>query len=127
MKRRLAAAVLALVAFGALAGSTSARVVTETEVTIKPFLPLYHGKVKSDFKQCVRHRKVILKRVQPGRDEKIGTDRAYRRVKWQVDAPVDLAPGDKFYALTRNVEVSSTGTGLSCAGDKSKVIEFVGG
>lgn len=113
-------------AVGVFAGGASARVVTESEVTIKPFLPLYHGKVKSAFDECIDNRKVLLYKVKPGRDNKIGLDRANGNGKWQVDAPASLAPGDRFYAKVRNYSVSSTGTGLDCIRDKSPTITFVG-
>ena len=102
------------------------RVIAETTVTISRFLPLYHGRVKSNFEECEDGRRVILFRVKPGEDQKIGKDRANNRGKWRVPAPGNLAPGDRFYAKVRNYDAGGTGTGLGCARDKSPTVEFVG-
>ena len=120
--------VITLVAAAALmsAAQSGARVVAETNVTISKFLPLYHGKVKSAFRECEKGRKVFLFRKRPGPDQKVGKDRANNRGKWKIGAPGNLAPGDRFYAKARNFEASGTGTGLSCLRDKSRTVTFVG-
>jgi Ca2+-binding RTX toxin-like protein len=104
----------------------AARVIAETRVTISRFLPLYHGRVKSAFKDCERGRKVILYRKRPGKDQIIGKDRADIKGRWREPAPANLAPGDRFYAKVRNLEVNAKGTGLSCIRDKSRTVTFVG-
>jgi hypothetical protein len=117
----------ALALLAATAPSGGARVVAETKLSISKFLPLYHGKVRSAFDECEAGRKVFLFRKQPGPNEKIGVDRANGQGKWKVQFPGDPENGDKFYAKARNVEISSKGTGLSCARDKSRTVTFVGG
>ena len=119
------AALVALLPSGA-SGDPSARVVAETKVTISRFLPLYHGRVKSNFAECEDGRKVILYKVKPGDDKIVGKDHANDRGKWRIHAPSNLAPGDRFYAKVRNFDAGGTGTGLGCAHDKSPTVEFVG-
>ena len=118
--------VCAVLALG-IAGSASGRVVASSHVTIKTFLPLYHGKVKSTYPQCAHNRKVKLYRKQSGADEKIGKDKTNSHGRWHVQFPGDPNNGDKFYAKAGVKNVSSSGTGLSCAGDKSPTVTFVGG
>ena len=132
-RRRLAvlsagAAVTAIAAVGAAGGSAepAQRVVTASKVTISISLPLYHGKVQSDFDECAQHRRVTLYRVRPGDDKVLGKDRTNSQRRWRVN-PGNVAPGQKFYAKVRNVEVSSVGTGLSCVKDRSRTVTFVGG
>jgi hypothetical protein len=126
--RRLGVTVGALVAVMLVAAPPGgARVVTESKVTISRFLPLYHGKVKSAYAECEANRKVILYRKKPGADQKIGKDRANGNGKWKVGISGDPPNGAKYYAKVRNYEASSTGTGLSCANDKSPTVTFVGG
>jgi hypothetical protein len=123
--------VVALGACGVLAlgvvGSASGRVVASSHVTIKTFLPLYHGKVTSDYPQCAHNRKVKLFRKRSGADEKIGSDSTNSHGHWHVQFPGDPNNGDVFYAKVGVKNVSSSGTGLSCAPDKSNTVEFVGG
>ena len=128
MGRRLAVGVGTLIAVMAVATPPGgARVVTESKVTISRFLPLYHGKVKSDYEECEAGRKVILYRKKPGQDQKIGKDFANHNGKWNVSISGDPPNGAKYYAKVRNFEASSTGTGISCANDKSPTVTFVGG
>ena len=128
MGRRLAVGVGALIAVMAVATPPGgARVVTESKVTISRFLPLYHGKVRSAYAECEAGRKVILYRKKPGQDQKIGKDNANDNGRWKVAISGSPPNGAKFYAKVRNVEVSSTGTGISCANDRSPTVTFVGG
>jgi hypothetical protein len=129
--KKLGTMLVALAACAALTmsltGSASGRVVASSHVTIKTFLPLYHGKVKSDYPQCAHNRKVKLFRKQSGPDDKIGKDKTNSHGRWHVAFPGDPNNGDKFYAKVGVKNVSSVGTGLSCAGDKSPTVTFVGG
>jgi len=118
-----ACAVLAL----GVAGSAGGRVVASSHVTIKTFLPLYHGKVKSTYPQCAHNREVKLFRKRSGPDEKIGKDKTNSHGHWHVHFPGDPNNGDEFYAKAGVKNVSSSGTGLSCAGDKSPTVAFSGG
>ncbi len=113
----------------AVTGTGMARVVAQTKVTIRPTLPLYHGKVKSDFPECVKGRKVFLFRKKSGPDQKIGKDKANAHGYWRVSYPGNPPLGAKFYAKVRNYDASEPGpgTGLGCSRDKSQTITFVGG
>jgi hypothetical protein len=128
--RRLAALVALALAGAATASANGDRagtsVVADSRVTISIAVPLYHGRVRSTYAVCKRDRTVVLLRVRPGRDQKIGRDRSNRRGGWRIRYPVDLAAGDRFYARVRPKEVSAVGTGLSCTGARSRTVRFVG-
>jgi hypothetical protein len=108
--------------------------VADSELKISIAVPLYHGKVKATaHEECEPGRRVTLYRKQPGGTyrrrggaERIGTDRTNREGRWKVEAPGDLAAGDRFFAKVRPKDVSDVGTGLSCTGDRSRTVLFAG-
>jgi hypothetical protein len=71
----------------------------------------FRGRVKSSLGACRRGRRVLVKKVRPGRDATVGTDRANRRGKWRVRKP--NARG-RFYAQVRK--------NAQCRGDRSKIV-----
>jgi hypothetical protein len=122
----LVAAACALFAMSASATGSPKRVVAETKLTIHRDIPLFHGLVKSDFNQCIKNRKVSLYRKLAGQDKKLGSDRSNSTGHWNVPLTGPEIPGRSYYAKVRAKNVSSTGTGLSCAPDKSKTVTFIG-
>ena len=59
----------------------------------------FKGKVKSQKKACKKNRKVTVKRVRSGSDQKIGSTKSNKKGKWRVDtAP---AQNGKYYAVAK--------------------------
>lgn len=128
MKIRIAVLTAACALFGLSASATGApkRIVAETKLTIHRDIPLFHGLVKSTYHRCEADRKVVLYRKLSGPDHKLGVDHSNSNGAWHVQFNGPEIPGRKYYAKVRPKLVSSTGTGLSCAGDRSKTVTFVG-
>jgi len=126
--RRMLAPTALIAALGLSAGTALAEVEKfDSRTTIGIAVPLYHGKVKSEARQCVRNRRVVLFERREGPDAKVGSDRTNRRGKWKVKVPVaDLEPQDRFYAKARRKLNIVSGDGYVCRGDRSKTVTFVG-
>ena len=130
-RRRLRGAIgtMALIAALGLCGGTAIATVEkfDTRTTIGVAVPLYHGKVKSDFQRCMRNRRVALFERRQGPDRKVGGDRTNRRGRWEVRVPLDeLEPQDQFYAKARRKLHIVSGDGYVCRGDRSRTRTFVG-
>jgi hypothetical protein len=128
MKLRITivAAACALFAMSAIATGSPKRVVANTKLTIHRDIPLFHGLVKSSVDLCQVDRKVTLYRKLSGPDNKLGVDHSNPHGAWHVPLTGPEVPGRTYYAKVRAKNVSSVGTGLSCAGDKSKTVTFIG-
>jgi basic membrane lipoprotein Med (substrate-binding protein (PBP1-ABC) superfamily) len=105
MKKLLIAilAVIACLAIGAVGASGADS--TKTKVTIhfnggSGDYGKFYGRVKSKKAACERHRKVVVKRKQPGKDAKYGSTFSDNDGRWEISATSPVTPG-KYYAVAK--------------------------
>jgi hypothetical protein len=71
----------------------------------------FRGRVTSSRRSCRVNRRVIVKKVRPGRDRTVGSDRTNNRGRWRLRRP---NANGRFYAqVNRNA---------ACRGDRSRTI-----
>jgi hypothetical protein len=85
----------------------------DSTITIKG---KFRGKVKSAKGKCRKNRTVILKKVRPGSDKTVGTDKTNAQGKWKIKRP--NAKG-RFYAKAQRKETLK----LICRKARSKTVK----
>jgi hypothetical protein len=112
------AAVAAMPASASITGSSTARSLTATTVTLSTGFPDFSGKVRSTRLGCVNNRRVaVVKQIgtRGGGDDRVfGHDSAAAGGKWKV---VNPGVEGKIYA---RVKATST-----CAADTSRTVRFM--
>jgi hypothetical protein len=115
-KWRTAAAVGAIALALALVPSAGAGGKASTKVSIKGPGEVF-GFVKSEKpNRCAKNRKVVVLRVRPGKDKRVGSDTAEKsgnRYMWSIGNP-GLSPG-RYYAKAPATP--------RCKGAKSKILD----
>ena len=125
MKRVILLALLLLVAVSVSSASArgkTATTVTLDDVFVVPVETHWDGDVKSRRKACKNHRTVLVFRVRPGADQKMGSTKSY---KGKVDSGYywslvkdGVAPAGDYYAKVKATDV--------CKGDRSPTLHFSG-
>lgn len=110
------ATVIGVIALGlALVPNAGAAGKASTKVSIKGPGEVF-GFVKSDKpNRCAKNRKIVVLRVRPGKDKRVGSDTAEKsgnRYMWSIGNP-GLSPG-RYYAKARATP--------QCKGAKSKIL-----
>jgi hypothetical protein len=114
---RLAAALLPLALFAALAAPSGAGTSYRTNLYMSKGAPAFHGRVHSPSTFCVVHRKVRLYRARSGPDKLLGSDRTDARGAWKVRVR-PLSSG-AYYARAKSF--ASAALGFVCRGDRSRL------
>jgi hypothetical protein len=82
---------------------------------------LYHGEVNSEIRECEGGRRVVLFKLRPGADRKLGAARSESEpdsTPWGLWLPPgELQRGDVYAAVRREV-----GDGFVCRADRSKIL-----
>ena len=125
MKRAFLLAVAtaaAIVVPAAAASAKTATTVTLDDVFIVPVETHWDGDVKSSRKACKSKRRVLVFRVQPGADERIGSTRSYKGKSspgyfWSL-VKDGVTPNGDYYAKVRPTD--------TCKGDRSETLSFTG-
>jgi hypothetical protein len=103
----------------ALVGSGAVADVFDSEVSIRynDNRGVFKGRVDST-SECEGDRRVVLFRVRPGEDKRVGSDTTSARGRWRIEK--DNANGT-FYVKVRRAALAGYGTtpGDRCAGDRS--------
>jgi hypothetical protein len=80
----------------------------------------FRGRVGSARPKCVRSRKVVVKKLRPGRDQTVGRDRTNRKGRWSV--PRKHAHG-RFYAKAKRKSfVAKNGDRVVCKAKRTRWI-----
>ena len=98
-----------LVAF-AFAGPANAGHTGSTKITINENGGVFSGEVRTYRPPCAPNRRVILRKVRPGKDLKIATDITDSGGKWKIDTN---RTNGKYYAKLKannNCEGAKSGT-----------------
>lgn len=101
----------ALTCAGLAAAAFAGLVKYDTRLTGHRERGFYHGYVTSEVHKCEPGRRVVLFKLRPGADRKIGTDRSDREGGWNVDPPQRSA---RFYAKVNR----KSGNGWVCRADR---------
>ena len=127
MKRAALLAVFVIAATAAFAPAASARGKANTTVTLDdvfavPIETHWDGDVRSRRKACKNRRRVLVFRVRPGADAKVGSTRSYRGKSdpgyyWSY-VEQGVAPSGNYYAKVKPTD--------TCQGDRSKTLHFSG-
>lgn len=122
--RRLATltlGVLSVIAVVSIPSLATQVVRHDSSVTISEKAPAFHGRVKSDARPCVQHRKVELFRAKRhAADKFLGRDHTNNHGRWQVDVS-PLRSGGYYAKVTRRSE-GTAGTIHICRSDRSRFV-----
>lgn len=87
-------------------------VVAESTITINYDGNSFDGKVKSDLRKCRKDRKVVAKKVKPGRDKKVGSDTTNRRGKYSI---LERNADGTYYTVAKKKTIGN----VTCLRDRS--------
>lgn len=81
----------------------------------------FRGRVRSPSARCERKRLVIVKKVRPGRDRRLGADVTNNKGRWRLGPFRD--PDGRFYATARRKQfVDQAGRSVVCRKARSRTI-----
>lgn len=122
-RRALLAGALALAATASMVfgvGAASAATIP-TSVSIqrveRPAQDVFKGKVTAPDARCFQNRRVILFRVAPGADTKLGVDRSEDNGNWSIDVEGGAPAGDYYAKAPRKAAGADT-----CGAAKSATV-----
>ena len=82
----------------------------------------FKGKVASSRRECKQGRRVVLKKVTPGPNRTVGTDRTNNRGNWRI---VKRRARGRFYAIVKQqTKTAASGATLICGRDRSVTIRI---
>jgi hypothetical protein len=125
-QKRLAGAItlvsLALAVPIALVGTGAIADVIDTEASIRyrDATGVFKGVVESELQECEGDRTVILFKVRPGDDKRVGSDTTSARGRWRIEK--DNADGTYYVKVRRLTLGGYNGADDRCARDRSERI-----
>lgn len=110
----LAAALLTVGAASAVGDATySARIFVSEK------FPAFHGAIHSKSAFCVAKRPVLVFRVRPGNDKRLGHRRSHGDGTWKVPLGKKLSSGDYYVEAP---QYGSASLGITCLRVRSKIV-----
>jgi len=91
-----------------------------TKLTMKYKRRAFKGKANSSVPACERGRMVVLKKVKPGKDARVGTKKTNRNGRWALRK--GKAKGRYYAVVAKKVFTDAGGTTVICRRDKSNVV-----
>lgn len=93
---------------------------TEVSIRYRERVEIFAGGIGSSLEACQRGRRVLLKRVRPGRDPILGEDITGAYGNWYI--PWDARRGRYYAKATKTTAADSSGATVTCLGDRSTTI-----
>jgi hypothetical protein len=109
----------ALLAIGAVSSSAAGEATYSARIFVSEKFPAFHGAIHSKSAFCVAKRPLLVFRVRPGDDKRLGHRRSNGDGTWKVPLGKKLSSGDYYVEAPR---YGSASLGITCLRARSKIV-----